>query len=687
MEITPYTDVGTGDAFLVGPPPIPRRVSLHPDELPYEARRLSGRYEILAELGRGGMAIVYLARDRQTGQRVAIKLVASRYAGDREAIQRFAREARTVAGLRHPNLVRTLGVESLEGEAFAIVNAYVHGRTLRAVLREAGPLRFDVVVGVLRDVAAGLAHAHAARIVHRDVKPENIFLEDGTDRALLADFGIARSLDTETLLTQAGSSLGTPTYMAPEQVDGQVADERADVYALGLVGWEMVAGRRPWQGETLYAVLHKQKHERLPDLARLRPDIPAFLLYAIDGALRKAPGDRWRDAGEFLEQLMPRPSALPPVRSSSTEIDATTMRRIVPVTAVEPPAAPPIPPAAPVAPAPAAAPASPPPVAPVAPPLPPPVAPAAAAAAASAPAPAAPRSDWMLDETPTMAMPVGGGGGDEPRAVRRPWREPAPRRRVRRPLAIGAGVVALLLLIVLVATQRGGGRAESGAPTVAAADSATRDAGLDSLLAVASGADGSTARDSAGAGAPTGTVGGAAGGDVRLDSAAPAPAARPTTAPPATTPRATPTTTPTGTPATTPARPTRARTLAERCRSPLSADQRSCLLGHLERTDARLTRVYQDVIANYRRAAGGVREPATVRALRAEQRAWLLERDRVCRDRTEATEGALWGAARVSCFEQMANRRADALAARLPSAQTSAQATPRRRVGTGEFGY
>ena len=289
------------------------------DQLPPEARRLSGRYEMLAELGRGGMAVVYLARDRRTGQHVAIKLIASRYAADPEALRRFEREARTVAGLRHPNLVRMLGVEALDdaGDAFAIVNAYVHGRTLRAILREVGALRFDVVVGVLRDVAAGLAHAHAARIVHRDVKPENIFLEDGTDRALLADFGIARSLDTDTLLTMTGSSLGTPTYMAPEQVDGRTADERADVYALGLVGWEMVAGRRPWQGETLYAVLHKQKHERLPDLAALRPDIPAFLLGAIEGALQKAPGDRWRDAGELLARLTPRATPLPPAPTSA----------------------------------------------------------------------------------------------------------------------------------------------------------------------------------------------------------------------------------------------------------------------------------------------------------------------------------------------------------------------------------
>ncbi|GLC25482.1 protein kinase domain-containing protein [Roseisolibacter agri] len=572
-----------------------------PDQLPPEARRLTGRYEILAELGRGGMAVVYLARDRQSGQHVAIKLIATRYSADQEALRRFAREARTVAGLRHPNLVRTLGVEALDetGDAFAIVNAYVHGRTLRAILREAGPLRFDVVIGVLRDVAAGLAHAHAARIVHRDVKPENIFLEDGSDRALLADFGIARSLDTDTLLTMTGSSLGTPTYMAPEQVDGRTADERADVYALGLVGWEMVAGRRPWQGETLYTVLHNQKHERLPDLAALRPDIPAFLLSAIEGAMQKDPAARWRDAGELLARLTPRATPLPPAPSTA-EIDATTLRRVVPVSAGEAP---------PIAPAPATAPAA---------------------------------VDPPLRQTPPVR---------------------ATRRGVRRPvlLATGAVAVMLVLLLALVSSRRSDDGIDptiaTSAPSVAPAPPVARDTALDSLLA----ASARTANSAA--------------GDVRLDSGRAAVPNAPPAAPESPRP-------------STPSAPGVARTLAETCQSPASADQRSCLLGHLERTDARLTRVYQGVIARYRRAAGGVREPASVRALRAEQRAWLATRDRVCRERTRATEGPLWAAARVPCFEQLAEQRAAALEARAtPRASAPRASAPRRRVGTGESGY
>jgi serine/threonine-protein kinase len=194
----------------------------------------------------------------------------------------------------------------------AIVTRYVPGVTLRAALRGAGgPFAYARAAAVLRDLAAALAYAHARRIVHRDVKPENVFLEEPGGRALLADFGIARPLDVDSPLTVDGASMGTPTYMAPEQITGRAIDERTDVYALGLVGWEMLAGRRPWQGETLYAVLHRQQHDELPDLALLRPDIPAYLLAAVRGALAKDPAARWRDGAEFLARLTPAPVALP----------------------------------------------------------------------------------------------------------------------------------------------------------------------------------------------------------------------------------------------------------------------------------------------------------------------------------------------------------------------------------------
>ena len=200
---------------------------------PPSAERLRERYEPLSVLGRGGMAVVWLARERASGALVAIKLIAPRHGTDEDALRRFAREAGVVARLRHPNLVRTLAVERLDAGGLAIVHAYVHGRTLRAALRAEGAFAPERAARVLRDVAAGLAHAHAARVVHRDVKPENVFLEDVSDRALLADFGIARPLEPDAALTMDGASLGTPQYMAPEQILGSAVDERADGVALG----------------------------------------------------------------------------------------------------------------------------------------------------------------------------------------------------------------------------------------------------------------------------------------------------------------------------------------------------------------------------------------------------------------------------------------------------------------------
>ncbi|CAA9354830.1 MAG: Serine/threonine protein kinase, partial [uncultured Gemmatimonadaceae bacterium] len=274
---------------------------------------LEERYELVREIGRGATALVYLARDRATGTLVAIKAMRGEFAQDPEVAGRFEREARTAAALDHPNIARIFAVARLEGRALAIVMQYVPGGTLREALRDRGALPFEETERVLRDVAAALAYAHESGVVHRDVKPENIFLEEGTGRALLADFGIARSLDSDHSLTMAGSAIGTPTYMSPEQIDGHTVDGRSDLYSLGLVGWEMLAGERPWQGESLYNVIYKQKHQRLPRLDELRPGIPAPLLYAIEGALLKRREDRWAGAAEFLTRLSeenpgPRPA-------------------------------------------------------------------------------------------------------------------------------------------------------------------------------------------------------------------------------------------------------------------------------------------------------------------------------------------------------------------------------------------
>ncbi|TVR66668.1 MAG: hypothetical protein EA422_01535 [Gemmatimonadales bacterium] len=270
---------------------------------------LEGEFELVRELGRGGTAIVYLARDRELGRDVAIKLIRPSYLQDEEALARLEREARTVGQLQHPNIVLLLGSRRLGTRGLALILQYVPGETLKEALRREGALPIERVRSILADVATGLAHAHRRRIVHRDIKPENVYLDEEAGVARLADFGIARAWDSDSGLTLPGTALGTPAYMSPEQVDGQDLDGRSDVYSLGLLAWEMLTGTAPWSGESLYNVIYKQKHEALPPLSRFRDDVPSELAAVLERALKKDPEARWRSAAEFLEAMGGRPSA------------------------------------------------------------------------------------------------------------------------------------------------------------------------------------------------------------------------------------------------------------------------------------------------------------------------------------------------------------------------------------------
>ncbi len=260
-------------------------------------------FEMLGELGRGGTSIVYHARDRALGREVAIKVIQACLREDQESLARFAQEARLLAGLRHPNIVSAFSVKQLRGGGLALVMEYVDGPTLRDVIRESAPLPADRAEWIITDVAEALSAAHQSGIIHRDVKPDNVFLERKTDRALLADFGIAMHLDNPSGLTMAGAAVGTPNYMSPEQIDGRPLDGRSDLYSLALIAWEMLTGIKPWDGESLYSVIYKQKHEDLPSLRELRPDLPPRLTFAIEGALAKEPEGRWKDVDEFLQNL------------------------------------------------------------------------------------------------------------------------------------------------------------------------------------------------------------------------------------------------------------------------------------------------------------------------------------------------------------------------------------------------
>jgi serine/threonine protein kinase/alpha-tubulin suppressor-like RCC1 family protein len=263
---------------------------------------LSADYELVRELGRGGTSIVYLARERATGDEVAVKLIRAKFMEDEEAVGRIEREAKFVAQLAHENIIPVRRVVDLKRGGVALVMEHVPGRTLRDMIRETGPLPIDRAEQIIREVGAALGAAHALGIVHRDVKPENIFVHE-SGRALLSDFGLARSMDGDTQLTMAGVAIGTPAYMAPEQIDGTSLDARGDVYSLGLVAWELLTGKRPWEGETLYAILYRQKYETLPDVRDLRNDVPDRFADAIAVAIEKDRDARWQDVAAFVDAI------------------------------------------------------------------------------------------------------------------------------------------------------------------------------------------------------------------------------------------------------------------------------------------------------------------------------------------------------------------------------------------------
>lgn len=314
---------------------------------------LEPSYEIIREIGHGGTSVVYLARERATSAEVAVKLIRSRYLGDEEAMGRFAREARFLERLVHPNIVRVRDVLELGDAGLAIVMAHVPGRTLKELIREAGRLDPDRAERFTRDIARALGAAHAMGIVHRDVKPENVFI-DPEDRPLLADFGLARSMTGDSQLTMAGVAIGTPAYMPPEQIEGASLDARGDIYSLGLVAWEMLTGHRPWEGESLYAILYRQRYEQLPDVRDLRDDVSDSLGDAIAVAIEKNPAMRWQSAADMIEALdgaiIPRRTTRrPPLNADTVRFTRPVggVPRSDPPVAAEPPAAhPPMPPPA-----------------------------------------------------------------------------------------------------------------------------------------------------------------------------------------------------------------------------------------------------------------------------------------------------------------------------------------------------
>ena len=271
---------------------------------------LAGEYSLQRELGRGGMGIVYLARDVQLDRDVAIKVLPSHLARSAASRERFLREARTAAGLSHPHIVPIHRVGEADGFVFFVMS-YVEGETLGERLRTKGPLSPAEAARVLREVAWALAYAHGRGIVHRDVKPDNILLEAGTGRAMVTDFGIAHRDDVAAPDTDPGKIMGTANFMSPEQAAGEPIDGRSDLYALGVVGYLAVSGRLPFEAPNVPALIVRQAAEPAPGVLRAAPGLPPALATAIDRCLARDPTGRFADGEALAAALAPRPETRP----------------------------------------------------------------------------------------------------------------------------------------------------------------------------------------------------------------------------------------------------------------------------------------------------------------------------------------------------------------------------------------
>src|SRR5690349_9968786 len=260
-------------------------------------------YQVNAEIGRGGMAVVYRATDVRLKRAVAIKVLPPELAFREDVRRRFLREAQTAAQLSHPNIVPIYSVDERDGIVFFVMGL-VDGESLAARIAR-GPLSIADARRILGDVAGALAYAHAHGVVHRDVKPDNILLERESGQPMVTDFGIARAVEADSRLTVTGIAVGTPAYMSPEQALGERdVDGRSDIYSLGVVAYQVLAGVLPFQAGNTPAMMMKHISETPRPLRTLRPDVPPPLEGAIARALVKRPEDRWPTATAFRDALL-----------------------------------------------------------------------------------------------------------------------------------------------------------------------------------------------------------------------------------------------------------------------------------------------------------------------------------------------------------------------------------------------
>src|SRR5881296_2369999 len=291
--------VTTGGAGAAVAPPVRRPLpAQHNAQLDALRKATLGEYEVLAELGRGGMATVYLAHDLALDRKVAIKVLAPTLLLMGEGmVERFKREARTAAALSHPHIIPIYAVNQ-SNDVLYFVMKHVQGRSLDVITRDIGPLPIAMTQTILAQVADALGYAHRRGVIHRDIKSANIMLdEDGW--VVVTDFGIAKVLQAEGL-TMTGVTVGTPTYMSPEQIGTHEVTGASDQYSLGVVAYEMLTGKLPFHGESIMSVMYAHFNEPARPVTELRPDCPPNLAAAVMRMLEKDPARRWPSMDDLV---------------------------------------------------------------------------------------------------------------------------------------------------------------------------------------------------------------------------------------------------------------------------------------------------------------------------------------------------------------------------------------------------